>query len=142
MIDGALTNLAYDDLPLGTVGAPLSVKVDSDLAAQLAGPLGTRRPVERLPAGVLPVLFLRAVRSSLGGIPAGAILAKQTLRYVRAVPLPTVVTVTTEVEEKVVRRGRPFVRFRFAVRGPDGDLIGSGSKTMVWPSGPAIEEGR
>jgi hypothetical protein len=136
MSDGALSYLPYDDVRIGAVGSPLTVDVDAALAARLAAPIGECRPVERMPVGVLPVLFLRAVRASLGGIPSGAILAKQTLRVEHLVDVPAVLTVTTVVAEKIVKRGRPFVRFTFSVRDSSGTLVATGDKTMVWPSGP------
>lgn len=131
-----LTDVRYDDVPVGQRKGPYVEHVSAELASRLAGPIGERRPVAVAPPAVFPALFLRALRRSLGGIPAAAILAKQELEFHAELPVDSDVHTTTWVGEKYVRRERPFVVVEFEVRDARDRLVVTGRKVLVWPSGP------
>lgn len=130
----ALSNVAYDELEVGRVLGPFREPVPAELAARLAGPIGEPVAVSLAPPAVFPVLFLKALRRAMGGIPAGSILAKQQLEFHAVLPVDSEVDVTTWVSAKEVRRGRPFVTIDFEVRSADGALVLTGRKIIVWPS--------
>ena len=88
------------------------------------------------PPAVYPVLFLRALRRAMGGIPAGSILAKQELEHHRELPVGATVGVSTWVGNKEVKRGRAFVTIEFDVRDARGNEVLTGRKVIVWPTGP------
>lgn len=139
----ALSAVAYDELEVGRRHGPYRELVSADLAGRLAGPIGQPADVRSAPPAVFPVLFLRALRRAMGGIPAGAILAKQELEFHALVPTGSTVEVTTWVGAKEVRRERPFVTIEFDVRLADGDAsVVTGRKVIVWPTGPGEEAGR
>lgn len=135
----ALSNIAYDDLVVDERKGPFTETVSRDLAAQLAGPIGAQTPVEQAPPATYPVLFLRALRRGMGGIPAGSILAKQELDFHAPLPVDTDVQITTWVGSKEVRRDRPFVTIEFDIRDGDDRQIVTGRKIIVWPTGPGQE---
>jgi hypothetical protein len=110
--------------------------VPEELASQLAGSIGERRPVTWAPAAVFPVLFLMALRESMGGIPAGSILAKQQLEFQGRLRAGSKARVTTWVGEKYVRRERPYVVIEFDVHDADDNPVLTGRKIIVWPTGP------
>jgi hypothetical protein len=132
----ALSNIPYDDLVVDRRFGPYDEVVSADLAAKLAGPIGASTPVAEAPPAVYPILFLRALRRAMGGIPAGSILAKQQLEYHRPLPVDSPVAVTTWVGAKEVRRDRPFVTIEFDVRDAEDHQILTGRKIIVWPTGP------
>lgn len=132
----ALSNIAYDDLVVGAHKGPFKETVSRDLAAQLAGPIGEHTDVSQAPPATYPVLFLRALRRGMGGIPAGSILAKQELDFHAPLPVDRDVRITTWVGAKEVKRERPFVTIEFDIRDDDGQQIVTGRKIIVWPTGP------
>lgn len=137
----ALSDIHYDDLRVGERMGPFAETVTSDLAMRLAGPIGQPMAVDHAPPAVYPVLFLRALRRAMGGIPAGSILAKQELEFHAALPLESTVAITTWVGEKLVKRGRPFVTIEFDIRDAGDAPVVTGRKIIVWPTGPAEEDG-
>lgn len=137
----ALSAVAYDELEVGRRHGPYRELVSPDLAGRLAGPIGSPADVRHAPPAVYPVLFLRALRRAMGGIPAGAILAKQDLEFHAALPVGSEVDVTTWVGAKEVRRERPFVTIEFDIRSGDASVV-TGRKVIVWPTGPGEEASR
>ena len=132
----ALSAVAYDELEVGRRHGPYRELVSPDLAGRLVGPIGRPAAVEQAPPAVFPVLFLRALRRAMGGIPAGSILAKQELDFHASLPVDSDVHVTTWVGSKEVKRERPFVTIEFDIRDDDDKQIVSGRKIIVWPTGP------
>jgi hypothetical protein len=132
----ALSNVAYDDLEVGRVLGPFAETVTADLAAQLTGPIGESHPSAMAPPAIFPVLFLKALRRSMGGIPAGSVLAKQELEFHAPLPVDSEVQVTTWVSEKYVRRERPYVVVDFDIRDEAGTQLLTGRKIIMWPTGP------
>jgi acyl dehydratase len=131
-----LADVAYDELVVDRRFGPYEETVDEDLAGRLAGPIGAHERVTLAPPAVYPVLFLRALRRALGGIPAGAILAKQALEFHAPLRVGSVARVSTRVGGKEVRRERPFVTIEFDVRDARDAQCVTGRKVIVWPSGP------
>jgi hypothetical protein len=132
----ALSNVAYDDLEVGRVLGPFAETVTADLAAQLTGPIGESHPSAMAPPAIFPVLFLKALRRAMGGIPAGSVLAKQELEFHAPLPVDSEVQVTTWVSEKYVRRERPYVVVDFDIRDEAGTQLLTGRKIIMWPTGP------
>ena len=85
---------------------------------------------------MFPILFLKALRRAMGGIPAGSVLAKQELEFHAALPVDSEVEIVTWVGDKQVRRARPFVTIEFDIRDSGGTRIVTGRKIIVWPTGP------
>jgi hypothetical protein len=135
----ALSNIAYDDLVVGEKKGPFTETVSRDLAGQLAGPIGQPADVTEAPPATYPVLFLRALRRGMGGIPAGSILAKQELDFHTPLHVDRDVHITTWVGSKEVKRERPFVTIEFDIRGDADEKIVTGRKIIVWPTGPGEE---
>jgi len=133
----ALSDIHYDDLIVGERMGPFAETVTPDLASRLAGPIGEPTPVEHAPPSVFPVLFLRALRRAMGGIPAGSILAKQELEFHAELPVESSVAITVWVGEKLVKRERPFVTIEFDIRDADDRQVVTGRKIIVWPTGPS-----
>jgi hypothetical protein len=132
----ALSNIAYDDLVVDARFGPYDETVTEELASQLAGPIGADTPAAFAPPAVYPVLFLRALRRAMGGIPAGSILAKQQLEFHRELPVGSAVKVSTWVGAKEVKRERPFVTIEFDIRDAEDRQVLTGRKIIVWPTGP------
>jgi hypothetical protein len=132
----ALSDVHYDDLIVGDRMGPFAETVTRDLASRLAGPIGEPVAVEHAPPSVFPVLFLRALRRAMGGIPAGSILAKQELEFYSELAVDTTVAITVWVGEKLVKRERPFVTIEFDIRDEAGASVVTGRKIIVWPTGP------
>lgn len=133
----ALSNVHYDDLVVGERMGPYVETVSTEVAARLAGPIGVEAPVTAAPPAVFPVLFLKALRRAMGGIPAGSVLAKQELEFHRDLPVGSSVQIGTWIGDKQVRRGRPFVTIEFDIRDQEDRQIVTGRKIIVWPTGPA-----
>ena len=131
-----LSNIPYDDLVVDARFGPYDETVTEDLVARLAGPIGAQTPTAFAPPAVYPILFLRALRRAMGGIPAGSILAKQELEFHAELPVGSQVHVTTWVGSKEVKRERPFVTIEFDIRDDSGKQILTGRKIIVWPTGP------
>lgn len=134
-----LSNIPYDDLAVGERHGPYEFPVSVELAANLAAGIGERQEVTSAPAAVFPVLFLMALRESMGGIPAGSILAKQQLEFHGRLPVDSTARVTTWVGEKYVRRERPYVVIEFDVRDSQDHQVLTGRKIIIWPTGPGEE---
>jgi hypothetical protein len=132
----ALSDIHYDDLRVGERMGPFAETVTRDLAGRLAGPIGELAPVDHAPPSVFPVLFLRALRRAMGGIPTGSILAKQELEFHAELPVESAVAITVWVGEKLVKRERPFVTIEFDIRDESGASVVTGRKIIVWPTGP------
>jgi hypothetical protein len=133
----ALSNIAYDDLVVGERMGPYQETVTRDMAARLAGPIGEAQDVDGVPPATYPILFLKALRRSMGGIPAGSVLAKQELEFHGVLAPDSEVSIFTWVGDKQVRRERPFVTIEFDIRDADDRQIVTGRKIIVWPTGPA-----
>jgi hypothetical protein len=134
-----LSHVAYDDLVVGERMGPYRERVPRAMAEQLAGPIGDRQPVGDAPPAVYPILFLKALRRAMGGIPAGSILAKQELEFHGVLPVDSDVRITTWVGAKEVRRERPFVTIEFDIRDERDAPVVTGRKIIVWPTGPKEE---
>lgn len=132
----ALSNVRYDDLVVGRRMGPYPEMVSAEMAARLAGPIGANTPVTATPPAVFPVLFLKALRRAMGGIPGGSVLAKQELEFHRDLPVDSTVQIATWVGDKQVRRERPFVTIEFDIRDDADRQIVTGRKIIVWPTGP------
>ena len=135
----ALSNIAYDDLVVGERMGPYTETVSSDMAARLAGPIGEHQDVDAVPPAAYPILFLKALRRSMGGIPAGSVLAKQELEFHGVLAPGADVSIVTWVGDKQVRRERPFVTIEFDIRDAGDRQIVTGRKIIVWPTGPSEE---
>jgi hypothetical protein len=135
----ALSNIAYDDLVVGERIGPFTETVSRDMAARLAGPIGDPQDVDAVPPAAYPILFLKALRRAMGGIPAGSVLAKQELEFHAVLAPDSEVSIVTWVGDKQVRRERPFVTIEFDIRDAGGAQVVTGRKIIVWPTGPAGE---
>ena len=131
-----LSNIPFDQLEVGLVRGPYIEHVSAHDSGLLAGRIGEPYVTTVAPPAVFPVLFLKALRRSMGGIPAGSILAKQELEFWAELPVDSDVSVTTWVGERFVKRERPTVVIEFDVRDLMGDQIITGRKTIIWPTGP------
>jgi hypothetical protein len=136
----ALTDIPYDDLVVDRRYGPFAETVTADMAGRLAGALGVAEPVSAVPPAAIPVLFLKALRRAMGGIPSGSVLAKQEFEFHGVLPVDSEVQITTWVGDKQVRRGRPFVTIEFDIRDGGGAEVATGRKVIVWPTGPADPE--
>jgi acyl dehydratase len=132
----ALADIPYDSLVVDRKFGPFAETVSADMAGRLAGTIGVAEPVSSAPPAVFPVLFLKALRRAMGGIPAGSILARQELEFHAPLPVDREVQITSWVGDKQVRRERPFVTIEFDIRDESGAQIVTGRKIVVWPSGP------
>jgi len=132
----ALSNTTYDELEVGSVLGTVTEPVGAELAGSLVGTIGDAGEAEVAPPAVFPVLFLKALRRTLGGIPNGGVLAKYELDF--GAPLKTGGDVAIEVSiaDKYVRRERPYVVVQFAIDDADGERALTGLKTIMWPTGP------
>jgi|GEM_PF-3120014 len=132
----SLSNLTYDELVVDKRQGPFVERVSREMAESLCGAIGQREPTEVAPPGVFPVLFLKALNRSMGGIPANSILAGQEVAVHRVLPVDTDVSITTWVGAKEMKRKRPFVTLEFDIRDGDDQPVASGRKVIVWPTGP------
>ena len=132
----ALSNVVYDDLEVDNALGPYTEHVSETLASSLAGAIGRPQPTAMTPPAVFPILFLKALRRSMGGIPAGSVLAKQELEFHGELPVDSTVGITTWISEKYIRRDRPFVVIEFDIRDEDDRQIVTGRKIIMWPTGP------
>jgi len=135
----ALSNVTYDELDVGQVLGTVDEPVGPELAGSLSGAIGASGEAAIAPPAVFPVLFLKALRRTLGGIPNGGVLAKYELRF--GAPLETGGDVRIEVSiaDKYVRRERPYVVVQFAIDDASGERALTGLKTIMWPTGPGQE---
>lgn len=135
----ALSNVTFDELEVGQLLGTVTEPVSAAVAGSLAGEIGAPGEAAIAPPAVFPVLFLKALRSTLGGIPSGGVLAKYELRF--GAPLKTggEVSIETSIADKYVRRERPYVVVQFAIDDEDGERALTGLKTIMWPTGPGEE---
>lgn len=132
----ALTRVAYDELELGALLGETEASVDAELARGLAGPIGAETETPTAPPAAFPVLFLRALRLALGGLPDGGVLARFELELGEPLPVGGPVSISIRVGDKYVRRDRPYVVFEFEFRAAGGELAAGGRMVTVWPDGP------
>ena len=132
----ALSNVTYDELEVGSVLGTVTEPVGAELAGSLVGTIGAPGEAEFAPPAVFPVLFLKALRRTLGGIPNGGVLAKYELDF--GAPLKTggEVEIEVSIKDKYVRRDRPYVVVQFAIDDAHGERALTGLKTIMWPTGP------
>ncbi len=135
----ALSNVTFDELEEGQVLGTVTEPVSAEMAGSLIAEIGAPGEAEVAPPAVFPVLFLKALRRTLGGIPNGGVLAKYELRFGAPLETGSEVTIETSIAEKYVRRERPYVVVQFAIDGPDGERALTGLKTIMWPTGPGEE---
>jgi len=135
----ALSNVTYDELEVGQALGTVTEPVSAALAGSLAGPIGEPGEAAVAPPAVFPVLFLKALRRTLGGIPNGGVLAKYELDF--GAPLQTggEVEIEVSIADKYVRRERPYVVVQFLITGADGERTLTGRKIIMWPTGPGEE---
>ena len=133
----SLSNVAFDDLVVGARLGPFREHVGAGDAGRLRGAIGEPDAVSVAPPAVYPVLFLKALRRAMGGIPSGSVLAKQELEFHGELPVDRDVEITTWVSDRYVRRDRPYVVIDFDVRAADGGAsVVTGRKIIIWPTGP------
>ncbi len=135
----ALSNTTYDELEVGSVLGTVTEPVSAELAGSLVGAIGAPGEAEVAPPAVFPVLFLKALRRTLGGIPNGGVLAKYELHFGEPLRTGGEVTIEVSIADKYVRRDRPFVVVRFAIDDAEGGRALTGLKTIMWPTGPGEE---
>lgn len=131
-----LSNVVYDELVVDRKMGPFEETVTARMAAALAAEIGRPNPVEAAPPAVFPVLFLKALRRAMGGIPRNSILAKQEIEFHGVLPVDSTVSIETWIGNKEVKRERPFVTIEFDIRDDAGRRIVTGRKIIVWPTGP------
>jgi hypothetical protein len=132
----ALSNVTYDEIEVGKPLGTITETVGAELAARLAGPIGEPVGATVVPPAVFPVLFLKALRRSLGGIPNGGVLAKQEFEFGPPLAVGAEVEIDTWVSDKYVRRERPYVVVEFEIRDGSGAVALTGRKFIMWPTGP------
>jgi len=132
----ALSNTTYDEIEVGSVLGTVTEPVGPQLAGSLVGVIGAPGEAEVAPPAVFPVLFLKALRRTLGGIPNGGVLAKYELRFGEPLKTGGEVAIEVSIADKYVRRERPYVVVQFAIDDADGGRALTGLKTIMWPTGP------
>ena len=136
MTDNLLSNIPFDSLVVGEKKGPYTFRVSRELADNLIGAVGVAGEASACPPAVYPTLFLMALRQSMGGIPAGSILAKQELEFHKPLAVDVDVHVFTWIGETYLRRERPFVVIEFEIQDDVGETVLTGRKIIVWPTGP------
>ena len=136
----ALSNVTYDQIEVGKSLGTVTEPVSAELAGSLAGPIGEpgAQPTVAPPA-VYPVLFLKALRRTLGGIPNGGVLAKYELEFGPPLKTGGEVEIEVSINDKYVRRERPYVVVEFAITDEGGTRVLTGRKIIMWPTGPGEE---
>ena len=135
----ALSNTTYDELEVGSVLGTVSEPVSAEMAGSLVGAIGAPGTAEVAPPAVFPVLFLKALRRTLGGIPNGGVLAKYELKFGEPLKTGGEATIEVSIADKYVRRERPYVVVQFAIDDASGERALTGLKTIMWPTGPGEE---
>jgi acyl dehydratase len=135
----ALSNVTYDELEVGQVLGTVDEPVGAELAGSLSGAIGASGEAATAPPAVFPVLFLKALRRTLGGIPSGGVLAKYELRFGEPLETGGDVRIEVSIADKYVRRERPYVVVQFAIDDASGARALTGLKTIMWPTGPGEE---
>jgi hypothetical protein len=129
-----ISKLRYDELSVGMHFGPFSERIDESLCASLEVQPGNGDDSRPAPAGVFPALFLRAYRKALGGVVAGALLAREELEFHGTVPVGVEVTIDVWISDKYRKRNRPYVVMEFRLNNLPGRLLVSGRKIIVWPT--------
>src|ERR1700753_3346273 len=132
----ALSNTTYDELEVGSVLGTVSEPVSPEMAGSLVGAIGAPGTADVAPPAVFPVLFLKALRRTLGGIPNGGVLAKYELKFGEPLKTGGEAAIEVSIADKSVRRERPCVVVQFAIDDADGRRALTGLKTIMWPTGP------
>lgn len=135
----ALSDVTFDEIEVGKPLGTVTETVDAELAGSLVGPIGEAGTAKVAPPAVFPLLFLKALRRTLGGIPNGGVLAKYELEFGAPLPVGSEVEVAVSVGDKYVRRDRPYVVVLFAIDDAEGERVLTGRKTIMWPTGPGEE---
>lgn len=138
----ALSNVTYDELEVGSSLGTVTEPVSAELAGSLAGPIGEPGAAALAPPAVFPVLFLKALRRTLGGIPNGGVLAKYELEFGPPLKTGGEVEIAVSIADKYVRRERPYVVVQFAIDDEQGTRVLTGRKIIMWPTGPGEEAPR
>jgi hypothetical protein len=134
-----LSDVSYDDLEVGRRFGPFTEQVGAELSDSVRGEIGSPQEGALASPAVYPILFLKALRRAMGGIPPGSILGKQELEFHAPVKVGEEVAIETWVGDKYVRRDRPYAVIDFDVRRADGEQALTGRKIIVWPA--AVEQG-
>lgn len=132
----ALSDVTYDEIEVGEPLGTIKETVTEELASRLAGPIGEESEATVAPPAVFPVLFLKGLRKSMGGIPNGGVLAKQEFEFGAPLAVGSEVEIDTWVSDKYVRRDRPYVVVEFEIRDGSGAVALTGRKFIMWPTGP------
>lgn len=132
----ALSDVTYDELEVGSTLGTVTEPVSAAMAGSLAGEIGAAGEAAIAPPAVFPVLFLKALRRTLGGIPNGGVLAKYDLDFGPPLATGGEVEIEVSIADKYVRRERPYVVVQFAIDGEDGERLMTARKTIMWPTGP------
>lgn len=138
----ALSNVTYDELEVGQLLGTVTEPVSAELAGSLAGTIGEAGEAALAPPAVYPVLFLKALRRTLGGIPNGGVLAKYELDFGPPLKTGGEVEIEVSINDKYVRRERPYVVVQFAITDGGGTRVLTGRKIIMWPTGPGEEAPR
>ena len=132
-----LSQVTYAELEVGRRFGPYAETVGPDLGDAMRNEIGESVQGELVPPAVYPILFLKALRRAMGGIPPGSILGKQELEFHAPVRIGEEISIETWVGDKYVRRERPYAVIDFEIRRADGERALTGRKIIVWP---ALEE--
>ena len=125
--------MRYEELGVGRRFGPFEERLPRETSDRLRGAVGEASPGDLAPAGVVPLLFLKALRRALGGIPPGGILARQRFDFSSPLPADCTVEIEVWVGEQYERRGRLYTVFEFAVRGPGGETAATGTMVIAAP---------
>jgi hypothetical protein len=122
------TDLGFAEIEVGTEYGPFQETVTAAMCESLGG------TAEVVPPEVFPALFLRALRAAMGGIPPGAILAKQGFEQLRPLEPGTGLDIAVAIGDKYEKRGKGYVAIDFILSDGD-DAVVKGRKVIVWPDG-------
>jgi len=123
----------YEELETGRRFGPFEEALARETSDRLRGSVGEARPGTLAPAGVVPLLFLKALRRALGGIPPGGILARQRFDFLAPLPAECVVRTEVVVAEQYERRGRFYTVFEFTIRLPGDGTAATGTMVIAAP---------
>jgi hypothetical protein len=131
-----LTELTFDEIEVDKPFGTFKETVTEELATRLAGPIGETTATSVAPPAVFPVLFLKALRHAMGGLPNGGVLAKQEFEFGAPLAVGSEVEIDVWVSDKYVRRERPYIVVEFEIRDGSGAVALTGRKFIMWPNGP------
>jgi hypothetical protein len=130
-----LSPLRWEDLTVGAVYGPYAYTPDERalaLWAQVYNRELSEGPV--VPAGLVPIAVLKALREAFDGIPPGGVLARQTFRFGSQPPFGETLSTSVAIADKYERRGRPFVTFVFTSTISAGSqFVAESRQTLIWP---------